>query len=112
ADAVWTSAERFVEMTRLVATASEAPVGRSPKETIWRKNKARLYRYQRATPATRRTPVVLILPLINRAYILDLRPGASFVEHLLAAGHDVFLLDWGIWASEDRAIDITTLVTK
>lgn len=112
ADAVWTSAERFVEMTRLVATAPEAPVGQTPKETIWRKNKARLYRYVRATPATRRTPVVLILPLINRAYILDLRPGASFVEHLLAEGHEVFLLDWGIWAPEDRNIDITALVTR
>jgi polyhydroxyalkanoate synthase len=112
ADAVWTSAERFVEMTRLVATAHEAPVGQTPKEAIWRKNKARLYRYLRASPPTRRTPVVLILPLINRAYILDLRPGASFVEHLLDEGHDVFLLDWGIWGPEDRKLDVTALVTR
>lgn len=111
-DAVWSSAERFVEMAHLLATARDAPVGRTKSETVWRKNKARLYRYVRATPATKRTPIVLVLPLINRAYILDLRPGASFVEHLLAEGHDVYLLDWGIWAAEDRNIDVTALVTR
>ena len=55
----------------------------SPRTLIWRKNKASLYRYIRETAPTRRTPVFLVLPLINRAYILDLRPGSSFVEHLL-----------------------------
>lgn len=112
ADTMWSSSDRLVEMAHIVATAHEAQVGRTPKETIWRKNKARLYRYVRETAATRRTPIVLVLPLINRAYILDLRPGTSFVEHLLASGHDVYLLDWGTWGPEDRKIDITTLVTK
>ncbi|MGH2499122.1 MAG: alpha/beta fold hydrolase, partial [Candidatus Limnocylindria bacterium] len=111
-DALWTSTDRFLEMANLVATAREAPVGRTPKVAVWRKNKARLYRYTGPAPAWRRTPVFLCLPLINRAYILDLRPGASFVEHLLADGYDVFLLDWGVWAAEDRGVDITTLVIR
>lgn len=112
ADPIWSATDRFVEMAHLVATAREAQVGRTPKATVWRKNKARLYRYEREAATTRRTPVVLILPLINRSYILDLRPGTSFVEHLLGAGHDVYLLDWGTWGPEDRAIDISTLVTR
>ena len=33
--------------------------------------------------------------LISRSYILDLTPGNSFVEQLLEAGFDVYLLDWG-----------------
>jgi len=102
----------MLELTHIIATAREAPVGLTPKTLVWRKNKARLYRYTRTTPATRRTPVFLCLPLINRAYILDLRPGASFVEYLLGEGHDVFLLDWGTWGPEDRGIDITGLVTR
>jgi polyhydroxyalkanoate synthase len=56
--------------------------------------------------------VFLVLPLINRAYILDLRPGSSFVEYLLRSGFDVFLLDWGIPGDEDRALDITALLTR
>ena len=33
---------------------ADAPVGQTPKELIWRKNKARLYRYVRSKPATHR----------------------------------------------------------
>ena len=71
-------------MVRAVLGSVDAPVGLTPKELVWRKNKARLYRYVRSEPATHQTPIFLVLPLINRAYILDLRPGASFVEFLLA----------------------------
>jgi len=109
---LWTSADRALEMARVVLGSAEAPVGLTPKEVVWRKNKARLYRYVRSAPATNRTPIFLVLPLINRAYILDLRPGASFVEFLLAEGHDVFLIDWGTPGDEDRALDVTTLVTR
>jgi polyhydroxyalkanoate synthase len=112
ADAVWSSNDRALDLMRVVATAREAPVGQTPKDLVWRKNKARLYRYRRATPATRRTPIFLCLPLINRAYILDLRPGNSFVEFLLEAGHDVFILDWGVWGPEDRNATITDLVMR
>ena len=76
----WTSADRALEMARVVLGSADAPVGLTPKEVIWRKNKARLYRYLRSEPATHQTPIFLVLPLINRSYILDLRPGASFVE--------------------------------
>jgi polyhydroxyalkanoate synthase len=99
-------------MARAILGSVDAPVGLTPKELVWRKNKARLYRYLRTEPATHRTPIFLVLPLINRAYILDLRPGASFVEFLLARGFDVFLIDWGTPGDEDRALDITTLVTR
>ena len=109
---MWSSADRALEMARVVLGSADAPVGMTPKELIWRKNKARLYRYVRSAPATHRTPVFLVLPLINRAYILDLRPGASFVEYLLGEGHEVFLIDWGTPGDEDRALDVTTLVTR
>ncbi len=111
-EAVWASNERALEMARAILGSSDAPVGLTPKELVWRKNKARLYRYVRSEPATQHTPVFLVLPLINRAYILDLRPGASFVEFLLSEGFDVFLIDWGTPGDEDRALDITTLVTR
>ncbi len=112
AASVWASNDRALDMARAILGSADAPVGLTPKELIWRKNKAALYRYTRTEPATHRTPVFLVLPLINRAYILDLRPGASFVEFLLSEGFDVFLIDWGTPGDEDRALDITTLVTR
>jgi polyhydroxyalkanoate synthase len=111
-DAIWSAGMRAIEMERLLLTAKEAPVGQTPKELIWRKNKSRLYRYVRTSPATRKTPVFLCMPLINRSYILDLRPGASFVEFLLSQGHDVFLLDWGMPGDEDKILDIESYVTQ
>jgi polyhydroxyalkanoate synthase len=108
----WSSADRALEMARAVLGSIDAPVGLTPRELVWRKNKARLYRYTRSEPATHRTPVFLVLPLINRAYILDLRPGSSFVEYLLGQGFDVFLIDWGTPGDEDRTLDLTTLVTR
>jgi polyhydroxyalkanoate synthase len=109
---LWASNDRALEMAQAILGSADAPVGLTPKELVWRKNKARLYRYLRAEPATHATPIFLVLPLINRSYVLDLRPGASFVEFLLSQGFDVFLIDWGTPGDEDQALDITTLVTR
>jgi polyhydroxyalkanoate synthase len=85
-------------------------VGRTPKRTIWRKNKAKLYRYQRQTPARHAVPILLVYALINKPYILDLMPGNSLVEHLLAEGFDVYLLDWGTPGEEDAGMTLADYV--
>ena len=36
------------------------------------------------------------MSLVSKPYVLDLRPGNSFVEALLSRGFDVYMLDWGI----------------
>jgi polyhydroxyalkanoate synthase len=112
ADAMWTATDRAVELMRVSLGAREAPVGQTPKEIVWRKNKSRLYRYTRKTPPTRRTPIFLSMPLINRSFVLDLRPGGSFVEFLLNQGHDVFLYDWGTWGPEDRNVTLSDLLVS
>ena len=65
---------------------------------------AKLYRFPsagaRGEPAA--TPVLLVPSLINRWYILDLRPGASLVDALAGAGHELFGVDWGAAQDEDR----------
>jgi polyhydroxyalkanoate synthase len=55
-----------------------------------------------ARSAPVKTPILLVPSLINRWYVMDLRPGASLVEALVAAGFDVWLLDWGVPEDEDR----------
>lgn len=112
ADPLASANARVLELTRAVLGAREAPVGISPKTVVWRKNKALLYRYDRSTPATRRTPVFIVVPLINRAYILDLHPGSSLVEFLLEEGFDVFLLDWGTPGDEDRGLSLDDLLVR
>src|SRR5690606_39405828 len=46
-------------------------------------------------PVKYQTPVLLVPSLINRHYVMDLLPGKSMAEDLVASGHDVFCLDWG-----------------
>lgn len=80
------------------------PIAQTPKETIWTLNKAKLYHYIPVLPPEKRHPVPLLLvfALMNRSAILDLRPGASFVEYMVKQGYDVYLLDWGTPGLEDR----------
>lgn len=73
----------------------DPPVGQTPRELVWQREKVCLYRYRRTSTA-HATPVLLVMSLVSKAYIFDLRPGSSFVEVLLAHGLDVYMLDWGV----------------
>ena len=62
---------------------------------MWRSGRTELWRY-RSDRVSVSPPLLIVYSLFNRSYILDLQPGNSFVEHLLNAGFDVYMLDWGI----------------
>jgi polyhydroxyalkanoate synthase subunit PhaC len=92
--------------TLLRVSTSRARVAQTPKQVIWTLNKARLYRYIPVVPAEQRhkVPLLLVFALMNRPYILDLRPGNSFVEYMVKQGYDVYLLDWGAPGPEDKGL--------
>lgn len=75
-------------------------LAQTPRSTLHREGTASLYRFGEGTRGG--TPLLIVPSLINRWYVLDLRPGASVVEALVAAGVDVWLLDWGVPEAEDR----------
>jgi polyhydroxyalkanoate synthase len=78
------------------------PLAQTPRDELMLEGGARLYHFRgRGTG----TPVLLVPSLINRWYVLDLRPGASLVEALVGAGLDVWLLDWGVPEAEDRYLE-------
>lgn len=78
-----------------LAGTNRAQVGCTPKEVVWERDKAKLYRYH-STQRRYQTPLLLVMSLVSKPYILDLRPGNSFIEALVARGFDVYSLDWGI----------------
>jgi polyhydroxyalkanoate synthase subunit PhaC len=80
---------------RYAAGTKRPKVGRTPKDVVWRRHKAELWRY-RSDQRRYRPPLVIVHSLVSRSYVLDLYPGNSAVEFLLREGLDVFLLDWGV----------------
>ncbi|MEB3238397.1 MAG: alpha/beta fold hydrolase [Candidatus Sericytochromatia bacterium] len=88
-----------------------ARVGQTPKQVVWRRNKAKLLRYEGQGERRHATPVLFVYALINKPYILDLQPGSSLIEYLVAQGHDVYLLDWGVPGEEDGGMTLADIVT-
>lgn len=80
------------------------PLAQTPRDEYPLEGGARLYRFH-GGPRSIARPILLVPSLINRWYVLDLRPGASLVEALVGAGFDVWLLDWGVPQAEDRYLD-------
>lgn len=80
----------------------ETDVGLTPKDTIHARGTMKLYHYRATTDEIYRVPVLMVMSLITKPYILDLTPGQSLVEYLVNQGFDVFLIDWGIPRKEDK----------
>ena len=94
--------KRFWNLWTLGARPRPA-VGMTPSDLVHRENKWRLLRYRpRPAGLAYATPILLVPSLINRHYVLDLMPGKSYAEYLVAQGHDVFVMDWGTPGDEDR----------
>ncbi len=94
------------------------PIAQTPRDELPLPGGARLLHFRASGPPEAPEPLagsvpregprpaILLVPsLINRWYVLDLRPGASLVEALVGAGFDVWLLDWGVPEAEDRYLD-------
>lgn len=96
--------EKYKTGMSIIMEGAHTDTGQTPKDLIWTKNKARLYRYEPALPKKYPIPILLVYALINKPYVLDLMPGASLVEYLVNLGFDVYLLDWGTPGDEDNGL--------
>lgn len=87
--------QRSIKGLEYISTGDPA-VGLTPKETIHSQGTLKLYHYTPMADEVYRVPLLLVMSLVSKPYILDLTPGQSLVEFLLKQGFDVYMIDWGI----------------
>src|SRR5918994_935794 len=82
--------------TMVAADAFEvgADLALTPGAVVLRTPVFELLQYQPQTPRVRRVPLLIVPPMINKYYILDLAPGRSLIEHLVGSGQQVFVISW------------------
>jgi polyhydroxyalkanoate synthase len=86
-------APRLTNGLRHAAGEPFTPVAVTPRTAVLRRGRTTLYRYDTGTHGS---PVLIVHSLVTRSHVFDLYPGSSLVEDLAAAGHVVYLLDWGV----------------
>lgn len=88
----------------MFSNTEDLPLMPTRRSTVLTDGPASLYHFAAADGVTpsKAPPVLLVPSMINRWYVLDLRPGCSVAEAFTNAGLDTWLLDWGIPEAHDR----------
>ncbi|MET0363191.1 MAG: alpha/beta fold hydrolase [Sphingobium sp.] len=81
------------------------PQHERPVRTVANQGRARLLHYE-AVDKSDRLPNLFAPSLINAPDVLDISPDNSLLRHLSAKGHDIYQIDWGYPAEEDRDQDV------
>ena len=80
----------------------------TPGAVILRTPVFELIQYRPATPVVRQVPLLLVPPVINKFYVMDLAPGRSMVEYLVGRGLQVFMISWRNPDARDAKWDLDT----
>jgi polyhydroxyalkanoate synthase len=80
----------------------------SPGSVVLRTAAFELLHYHPQTAEVREVPLLFVPPTINKYYVLDLSPGRSIVEHLVASGQQTFMISWRNPEAADGHFDLDT----
>jgi polyhydroxyalkanoate synthase subunit PhaC len=100
------NAVRLKNGIQLLTGREWAPAEPTESTVIWRSGIANVRRYRSNAAVRYREPVLAFAGLVSRPYCFDLAPGNSFVQRLMDAGFDAYVLDWGIPTAEDSGMTL------
>jgi polyhydroxyalkanoate synthase len=102
--------QKMVKGFETLRSIDKVDIASTPKTVVYAEDKLKLFRYDRESEATYKTPVLIIYALVNTYKMLDLQPDRSYIKNLLGAGLDVYLIDWGFPGKGDRYLDMDDYV--
>lgn len=85
-------------------------VASSPGSVVYRDEVFELIQYRPSTESVYERPVVVIPPQINKFYVLDIAPGRSFTEYVVAKGVPYFTISWRNPTAAQRDWNLDTYV--
>jgi polyhydroxyalkanoate synthase len=103
---------KMAALPNVARVMKRVQVGATPARPIYREDNLRVLNYESDEPQRHDTPLIFVFALVNRPYILDLRPGKSVVQHFVQAGFDTYNLDWGVPADGDRYLGLDDYVMR
>ena len=105
-DESFTAFRRLAHVPTLWQRAQRIRKGASPAETVYEEDRLKVRHYLSESQPRYRTPLLFIYALVNRPYILDLKPGRSVVANFVERGFDTYLVDWGVPTYADRHLTL------
>jgi polyhydroxyalkanoate synthase subunit PhaC len=86
--------------------------GATAKEAVYSDGRLTLYRFRGDKAPAARVPLLITYALVNRPYMVDLQHDRSLVKGLLAAGEDVYIIDWGYPDGSDRYLTLEDYIER
>jgi polyhydroxyalkanoate synthase len=88
------SPPRIPSMVETSAFEVSRTLARTPGSVVKRAPLYELIQYAAQTEQVTATPLLIVPPVINKYYVVDLAPGRSLIEYLVSQGHQVFIVSW------------------
>ncbi|MFF3573625.1 PHA/PHB synthase family protein [Nocardia jiangxiensis] len=89
-----TSAPRVPAMVEPDAFTVGENIAVTPGSVVLRTEVFELIQYAPQTPQVRTIPLLMVPPVINKYYIMDIAPHRSMIEYFLSQGQQVFAISW------------------
>ena len=97
------AAPRVPSMVEPTAFTVGETVAASPGAVVYRSEVFELIQYTPQTEKVYTVPLLLVPPVINKYYIMDIAPGRSMIEYFVRQGHQVFAISWRNPTAEHRS---------
>ena len=96
------SAPRVPSMVEPDAFTLGEIIATTPGSVVFRCEEFELIQYAPQTDEVYSVPLLMVPPVINKFYIMDISPGRSMIEYFLTQGVQVFAISWRNPTAEQR----------